>query len=129
MDFYAFTNGVFENKLVKDFPVRDRQIVEIDADAQISEAFNSLLTHNVQCCPVWDTQQEGYLGFFDVTDALSISYDIDLISKAQDSSKEEKLNMKTSAVQVFQIFNKQNQIRDNEVPWVAVRLDLLFENF
>ena len=32
----AFGDGVFYMKSAKDFPVRDRHIIEIDADAQIS---------------------------------------------------------------------------------------------
>jgi len=32
----SFADGAFSRRSAKDFPVRDRQIVEIDADAQIS---------------------------------------------------------------------------------------------
>ena len=31
-----FGDGVFHRRISRDFPVRDRQIVEIDADVQIS---------------------------------------------------------------------------------------------
>lgn len=56
-----------------------------------------------------------------VNDALSISYDIDLVSQARGTSKSEaKQNMSTSAVQVFEVFNKNNRIRNIDVPWVAV---------
>ena len=39
----SFGDGVFYMRSAKDFPVRDRQIVEIDADAQISARFDSIL--------------------------------------------------------------------------------------
>ena len=86
------------------------------------DAFATLLTHNLICAPVWDSQQNGYLGFFDINDALSISYDIDLISHATGDALAAKESMRTTAVQVFEIFNKANQIRDPslDVPWIAV---------
>lgn len=86
------------------------------------DAFGTLLTHNLLCAPVWDAQQGGYLGFFDVNDALSISYDIDLISQATGDSDQAKQSMRTTAVQVFEVFNRANQIRnpDLEAPWIAV---------
>lgn len=120
MNFAKYTSEVFDRKAARDFPVRDRQVVEIDADAHISDAFSVLLTHNLLCAPVWDREQSGYLGFFDVNDALSISYDIDLVRQSTGSSAEARQHMATSAVQVFEVFNKKNLIRNVDVPWTAV---------
>jgi CBS-domain-containing membrane protein len=104
---------------VRDFPLRDRQVIEIDCESTISDAFGVLLTHNILCAPVWDATQQGYLGFFDVDDALNIAYDIDLLGG---KTKEAPARLRTTAVKVLDVFVKSNLIRNPEMqaPWVAV---------
>ena len=94
-------------------------MIEIDSEMSISDAFGVLITHNVLCAPVWDAQQGGYLGFFDVDDALNIAYDIDLLGG---QSAEAVPRLKTSAVKVLDVFVKSNMIRNPEMdaPWIAV---------
>ena len=77
-----FADGLFSRSKALHFPCRDRQVVEIDADAELNTAFTVLVTHNLICAPVWDATQGGYIGWFDVDDALNIVADIDLISSA-----------------------------------------------
>jgi CBS-domain-containing membrane protein len=117
----TFADGMFYNGEAINFPVRDRQIIEVDADAEISVAFTVLVTHQLLCAPVWDAQQQGYLGFFDVEDALNIVSDIDLVANAGGET-ETSARLRTTAVKVVDVFNPVNRMRNPQMqaPWIAV---------
>ena len=115
-----FADGLFSRSKALHFPCRDRQVVEIDADAELNTAFTVLVTHNLICAPVWDATQGGYIGWFDVDDALNIVADIDLISSA--TASDEAARLRTTAVKVVDVFNPANRMRNPELqpPWIAV---------
>lgn len=76
------------------------------------------MTHNLLCVPVFDSQQDGYLGFFDINDALTIARDVDLVKTATGEGSQ----MRTTLLKVVDVFNKANMIRDPsmEAPWIPV---------
>lgn len=87
------------------FSLRDKQIIEIDAETSINQAFATLITHKLHAAPVYDKEQQGYLGFFDINDVLNIAYDIDLVKQTM-TRDEEKDKLKTSDLKMLDVFNK-----------------------
>jgi len=63
----------------KHFPFKPETLVEISADDRIDHAFHKLVASNVLSAPVYDEKAKQYLGFFDVTDVLSLHFGMKLM--------------------------------------------------
>jgi len=75
-------SGLFSSKTVKDFPFNGRSVVEVKTTDTVDSAFRALVEHKILSAPVWDEEAKKYLGFFDITDALTLIYSVDLLISA-----------------------------------------------
>jgi len=73
---------MFPARKVGSFPFPENPIVEVLATESVDSAFKKLVDHKILSAPCWDEENQKYLGFFDITDALALIYSVDLLVRA-----------------------------------------------
>ncbi|KAJ1898259.1 cell separation during budding [Kickxella alabastrina] len=61
--------------------VENQQVIQVDSEASIEEACDTLIKHSIQSVPLYDSQSQTYVGMFDLHDLASY-----ILSKRASSS-------------------------------------------